>query len=108
MTELYEFTARPGVWNPHPNKDNTGDCFGRIMRLYYPWKGDTIYCMRECCKSTDPEEIMMSGNHGAKYIRHIVASPTHYDPVPFGRKPNDGLYWCMDCGRVGTHKEVPA
>lgn len=112
MTELYTFKAKPGVWLTHPNRDETGVCVGRIVRLYYPWKGDTIYCDRECCKITDPEAIMMSGYYGPeapKFIRHIVASPTHYDPVPFrSSSGKDGLFWCMDCGRLGVVEEVPA
>lgn len=99
---LYIFKAKPGVWLDHPNKDYTGNCFGRITRLFYPWKNDTIRCMRDCCKTTDPEDIMMAGYnaHDVKELHHIVASPTHFDPTEF--------YWCLDCGRVGIRQEVPA
>lgn len=96
---MVEFGHSRTVWQVHYYRDTDRECAGRILRLAYPWKWDTHYCMQDCCKTTDKEAIYLAGYNPSDvgFIRHIAATTVNFDFLD--------LWWCMDCGATGTRAE---
>jgi hypothetical protein len=91
MTELYQFKTHNNVHVPHPavEQGNTynGNCLGRVFRLAYPFGWDQEWCKRECCQAEPAEDDPEGGP-----IVWFTRSAWNYID----------LYYCMDCGRIGT------
>ena len=95
MTELFVFESIGASWLPHHNKMGTGLCYGRIFRLFYPYKWESIYCKRPCCGISD-EEAHMDNPEARAGDPRIVATRDNFTHTDF--------YFCVDCGRVGIQK----
>lgn len=94
-SELYVFKVKNSTHVRHPNIGGDGDCFGRVMRLAYPFGWQHFYCQQACCDHRG-ERCEDTGEEVGRVHVACVVDFTFTD-----------YSYCIDCGRVGVIEVIP-